>query len=73
VLDFIAAHPEPGIFQLKDFHQFMGEDAQIRRMLRDLYELCLDSGKFIVITSPVRAIPEELSRQVRWSIFTPPT
>jgi len=64
VLDFIAAHPEPGIFQLKDFHQFMGEDAQIRRMLRDLYELCLDSGKFIVITSPVRAIPEELSRQV---------
>lgn len=64
VLDFIASHNEPGIFQLKDFHQFMGEDPAIRRRLRDLYELCLDSRKFIVITSPLRAVPEELSRQI---------
>jgi SpoVK/Ycf46/Vps4 family AAA+-type ATPase len=64
ILDFIASHREAGIFQLKDFHQFMGEDAGIRRRLRDLYELCLDSNKFIVITSPLRSIPEELSRQV---------
>ena len=64
VLDFIASCSEPGIFQLKDFHQFMQEDAQIRRRLRDLYEVCVDSGKFLVITSPLRAIPEELSRQM---------
>lgn len=64
VLDFIAAHREPGIFQLKDFHQFMGEDPGIRRRLRDLYELCLDSGKYVVITSPLRVIPEELNRQI---------
>jgi ATP-dependent 26S proteasome regulatory subunit len=64
VLDFIASHPEAGIFQLKDFHQFMGNDAGIRRRLRDLYELCMDSNKFIVITSPLRAVPEELNRQV---------
>ncbi len=64
VLDFIASHGKQGIFQLKDFHQFMGEEPQIRRRLRDLYELCLDSGKFIVITSPMRAIPEDLSRQI---------
>ena len=64
VLEFIAAHPEPGIFQLKDFHCFMSDELQIRRRLRDLYELCLDSGKFVVITSPLRAIPEELNRQI---------
>jgi ATP-dependent 26S proteasome regulatory subunit len=63
-LDFIAAHKEPGIFQLKDFHQFMGNDAGIRRRLRDLYEHCLDASKFIVITSPLRAVPEELNRQI---------
>ena len=64
VLDFVASHSEPGIFQLKDFHQFMSTDIGIRRRLRDLYERCLDSGKFVVITSPLRAIPEELNRQI---------
>lgn len=64
VLEFIAEHDKPGIFQLKDFHQFMAEEPRIRRRLRDLYELCLDSGKFLVITSPMRAVPEELSRVI---------
>ena len=32
----------------------------IRRRLRDVYELCLDRGKFVVISSPVRFIPDEL-------------
>jgi ATP-dependent 26S proteasome regulatory subunit len=64
ILDFIASHQGAGIFQLKDFHQFMGEDAGIRRRLRDLYELLMDSNKFIVITSPLRSVPEELNRQV---------
>ncbi len=64
VLEFIAAHKERGIFQLKDFHQWMADDPGIRRRLRDLYELCLDSGKFIVITSPLRLIPDELNRQI---------
>jgi SpoVK/Ycf46/Vps4 family AAA+-type ATPase len=64
VLDFIASHPQAGIFQLKDFHQFMAVDAGIRRRLRDLYELCMDSNKFVVITSPLRAVPEELNRQI---------
>jgi ATP-dependent 26S proteasome regulatory subunit len=64
ILDFIGAHSGPGIFQLKDFQQFMLNEPRIRRRLRDLYALCMDSGKFIVITSPVRAIPEELNRQI---------
>jgi ATP-dependent 26S proteasome regulatory subunit len=63
VLDFIAAHREPGIFQLKDFHEFLSDPA-VRRRLRDLYETCMDSGKFIAITSPLRDIPDELNRQI---------
>jgi AAA+ superfamily predicted ATPase len=72
VLEFIASHREPGIFQLKDFHQFMCERTEIRRRLRDLYGLSLDSGKFLVITSPLRAIPEELNRQIALVELTTP-
>ena len=72
VLDFIASHGNPGIFQLKDFHQFMQDHPAIRRYLRDLYELCLDSGRFLVITSPLRAIPEELNRQIALVELTTP-
>ncbi|GIW43781.1 MAG: ATPase [Candidatus Binatia bacterium] len=64
VLDFIAAYPEGGIFHLKDFHEPLREDATVRRRLRDLYELCFDKAKFIVITSAVQFIPDELSRAV---------
>jgi SpoVK/Ycf46/Vps4 family AAA+-type ATPase len=64
ILEFIASHREPGIFHLKDYHQFMNDDQEIRRRLRDLYESCMDTNKFLVISSPLRAIPEELSYQI---------
>jgi SpoVK/Ycf46/Vps4 family AAA+-type ATPase len=64
VLEFIAKYERRAIFQLKDFHEFIQGDPDIRRRIRDLYELCLDTGKFLVISSPVRAIPEELDRQL---------
>ncbi len=64
LLDFIAGHEGPAIFQIKDFHEFMAGSPEIRRRLRDLYDLCLDRGKFLAITSPLRVIPEELSRQL---------
>jgi SpoVK/Ycf46/Vps4 family AAA+-type ATPase len=64
VLDHIAAYAEPAVFQLKDFHEFLNSDPEIRRRLRDLYEACLDRDKFAVITSPLRSMPEELARQV---------
>ncbi len=63
VLEFIASHRKPGIFQLRDYHRFMRDQPEIQRRLRDLYELCLDSNTFVVVTSPLRVIPEELSRQ----------
>ena len=71
-LDFIAAHAEPAVFHLKDFHEAMRDSADIRRRLRDLYESCLDQQKFVVITSPVRFIPEEVERSLLYLELRPP-
>ena len=71
-LDFIVAHKDPAIFQLKDFHEPLRESAEIRRRLRDVYESCRDQQKFVVITSPVRYIPEELERSVLFLELRPP-
>jgi hypothetical protein len=71
-LDFIAQHREPAIFHLKDFHEAMRDSADIRRRLRDLYESCLDRRKFVVITSPVRFIPEEVERSLLYLELRPP-
>jgi hypothetical protein len=63
-LDFVASYEGPAIFQLKDFHEPLREAPEIRRRLRDLYEACFDRGKFVIISSPVRSIPDELSRAI---------
>ena len=72
VLDFIIAHNSAAIFHLKDFHEPLRESAEIRRRLRDLYESCLDRQKFVVITSPVKYIPEEIERSVMFLELRPP-
>jgi ATP-dependent 26S proteasome regulatory subunit len=64
ILDHIIVHEKPGIFLLKDFHEFIGQGADIRRRLRDLYYHCLDTGKFAVICSPVKCIPEEIHHEM---------
>jgi SpoVK/Ycf46/Vps4 family AAA+-type ATPase len=71
-LDFIAAHKDAGIFHLKDFHEPLRSSPEIRRRLRDLYDLCYGQQKFVVITSPVRAIPEELERSILFLDLRPP-
>jgi SpoVK/Ycf46/Vps4 family AAA+-type ATPase len=71
-LDFIVAHQGAAIFHLKDFHEPLRESAEIRRRLRDVYESCSDHGKFVVITSPVRFIPEELDRSMIFLELRPP-
>ncbi len=63
-LDFIASFDGPAIFHLKDFHEPLRDAAEIRRRLRDLYESCFDHGKFVVISSPVKFIPEEVERSI---------
>ena len=64
VLDFIAEHPQAGIFHLKDFHEPLRDSPEIRRRLRDVYDACLDHRKFVVITSAVRFVPEEVERNI---------
>ena len=71
-LDFIVAHRGPGIFHLKDFHEPLREFPEIRRRLRDVYENCRGQRKFIVITSPVRYIPEEVERSMMFLELRPP-
>jgi hypothetical protein len=63
-LDFIVAHKGSVIFHLKDFHEPLRESAEVRRRLRDVYEECLERGKFVVITSAVRSIPQEVERDI---------
>ncbi len=71
-LDFIASHQDAAIFHLKDFHESLRESPEVRRRLRDIYESCLDQRKFVVITSPVRFIPEEIERSVVFVELRPP-
>jgi len=71
-LDFIAAREEAAIFHLKDFHEPLRESPQIRRRLRDLYEGCRDQRKFVVISSAVHAIPEEVERSLLFLELRPP-
>src|SRR6185369_9203255 len=61
-LDFIAEHTGAAIFHLKDFHEPM-HAPEIRRRLRDLYAQCFDAGKFVVISSPVRFLPDDLAHE----------
>ena len=69
-LDFIASHQGSAIFHLKDFHEPLRESAEIRRRLRDVHQICLDRQKFVVITSPVRFIPEELRYLLRSDLIS---
>ncbi len=72
VLDFIIAHDGAAIFHLKDFHEPLRESAEVRRRVRDLYESCLNRQKFVVITSPVRFVPEEIERNIIFIELRPP-
>jgi len=63
-LDFVAAHEGAAFFLVKDFHAPLRDSATLRRRARDLYAACMDTGKFVFFSSPVREIPEEMSRSV---------
>jgi len=63
-LDFVATYDGRALFLFKDFHEPMREAPDVRRRLRDLYDLCFDRGKFLIICSPVKFIPEEIERAI---------
>ncbi|HUE30464.1 MAG TPA: AAA family ATPase [Verrucomicrobiae bacterium] len=65
-LDFVATYEGSALFLFEDFHEAMREAPDIRRRLRDLYELCFDRGKFLFICSPVKFIPEEVERSIAY-------
>jgi AAA+ superfamily predicted ATPase len=71
-LDFVLAYPGTAIFHLKDFHEPLRESSEIRRRLRDVNEAGLDQRKFVVITSAVQYIPEELERSIIFLELRPP-
>jgi len=71
-LDFIAAHRGAAIFHLKDFHEPLRNSAEARRRLRDIYESGTGQNKFVVISSAVRFIPEELDRSIVFFEMRPP-
>jgi SpoVK/Ycf46/Vps4 family AAA+-type ATPase len=71
-LDFIAAYQGSAVFHLKDFHEPLRDSPETRRRLRDLYESCRDQRKYVVITSPVRFIPEEIERSIMFLELRPP-
>src|SRR5215472_13049839 len=71
-LDFILAHQGAAIFHLKDFHEALRDSAEIRRRLRDVHEQCANQRKFVVISSPVHFIPDELDRSILFLELRPP-
>ncbi len=64
ILDFIIDCARPALVVLKDYHEAIGSSAEVRRRLRDVYYACLDKGKFAVIVSPTRCLPEDISREI---------
>jgi hypothetical protein len=71
-LDFIIRHEGAAIFNLKDMHEPLRESKEIRRRMRDVYAALLDRGKFVVISSPVRYVPEEIERSLLFLEMRPP-
>src|SRR5207247_10700436 len=61
-LDFVATYDRRALFLFKDFHEPMREAPDVRRRLRDLYELCFDRGKVLIICTPVKFIPASSER-----------
>ena len=72
VLDFIVAHGKPGVFHLQDFHEALRDSAEVRRRVRDLYAVARGTGKYVVISAPVQAIPEEVERSMVYLEIRPP-
>ncbi len=71
-LDFIIARQDAAVFHLEDFHEPLRDSAEVRRRLRDVYQACLDRRKFVVISSAVRLIPEEVEGNLAYLELRPP-
>jgi SpoVK/Ycf46/Vps4 family AAA+-type ATPase len=59
----ILATPEPSIFVLRDFHDFM-QNSEVKRRLRDLANLLRTTLSTAIIISPLLRLPEELEKDI---------
>ena len=59
----ILSTPEPSIFVLRDFHDFM-QNSEVKRRLRDLANLLRTTLSTAIIISPLLRLPEELEKDI---------
>jgi SpoVK/Ycf46/Vps4 family AAA+-type ATPase len=59
----ILGTPEPSIFVLRDFHDFM-QNSEVKRRLRDLANLLRTTLSTAIIISPLLRLPEELEKDI---------
>ncbi len=64
-LNHIVSFDKPGLYVLKDFHGPM-QDAAIRRRLRDAYFACRQPPRTVLISSPVKHLPEDLEHDLAY-------
>ncbi len=63
-LDQVIQHQGPGLFHFQDFHAPMRESSEVVRRLRDVYSAAIDQAKFLILSSPIAYVPDELTRDI---------
>lgn len=56
--------PEKCIIILKDYHFYIGGEAQLIRLMKDALPVCKRTGRVIVITAVRKVLPPELEREI---------
>jgi SpoVK/Ycf46/Vps4 family AAA+-type ATPase len=61
IRDRAAKEPQRrDLYVLKDFHEFWSKDPRVRRKVRNLAQQLIYTGSSLVVTTPVRSVPQEL-------------
>jgi len=60
-----SACPEESILILKDFHPYSVENAQVKRVFRDLLPALKSTGRLLLFLSPTVAIPVEWEKEIQ--------
>jgi hypothetical protein len=66
ILEHAIEQKGPGILVLRDYHEWIAREPEIRRRLRDVYHACLNTQRYVVICSPAKVIPEEIERETAY-------
>ncbi len=63
-IDYVLLHKGAALFHFEDLHGAMQESSEVVRRLRDAYTRCIDTGKFLIVSSPIAFVPPELIRDI---------